>query len=1146
MKFLIYRKSHFFLPALIFILVSGVLIFSWFRYGFIYGGGDVGLPTYDPSRTLKVARYIWWESAAPGYPVPQGLTSVPLLFIFSFLQLLGFSSIGLQAVLFFVLLFLMGFGMYFLTLSIFTKENSKWAILAGLFYMLNPYMMIQVWHRFIHTTFILAAALPFFFLFFRSWIQTGKYSSLLLFLLTNLLSSYLFGTIAFIVTVWIFLFLVTAFEIFIPWQSKKWALKLSLRFIVGCIFWVLLGSWWLIPIFGVGAPLFSEQQTNDGSLITLLEISKQAVLPYSLQMVNPFYLFETAELGDLYKNTFIRLIPWIFVIVISLGFIKSLRDRKVAFFGLFFAVAVFLSKGAATPFGYPFIFAFTNLFFMGALRNPFEKLGIFLPFTGSILFAVGLAVIYKFFSRILNKQLANVIILSLMILVFGFSWPMISGTVFGRIGSPPFIKVPDSYLDADKWLNSQNKDGNILHLPLTRQEGLTYKWEYGYNGVEPSQLLFTSLPSISRGFNIARLDDSLTGLSLMFERPYSQNPDKILQLLQNFNVKFIVLHKDMVWQGRDVYDPQKTEEILDRLTFLSKKTQFKDLIVYELSNKYYQPKIVVTTQVQFVSPQKATIRMWPWLAHLNEGEMLTPLNDKDTDTAVKSSNEIMIFPQESFNYLEGSEKSLDIVGNSLVNLLYQLSNTKNSLKQNGDKDNEKLVTQLLSAGEDLINSYSYLKSGNLQLAIPLIDRYSKTVTTLIDQDIRSSKLRFYVGESTFNDFFKLQLLILENLKINELLATTDKIRQDLNKRRLLPTYPYISRGDFMVQERRISRFKIPKDGKYELLLTNSQVREIYPEKLANLDFQIDDKLLNLKGQNRGDLLSFGELELKEGTYEISFNNVISTNLIPPLENITRSDNASLIDKDTVQLSSDGQKASYIEADLGPVSGEDSYQIMFDGSFLSGIRFNIQIIQDGDSIENGEVKPRISTLIYRTKNDASFQSFGFKLPPLSVATRAARIRIIAEATTTSPKTIVQVKNLKVFRVLDNGMFLRSGLKQNNQATQSGQITEMKQRNPVLYQGNLKIDKPSFIIFKESYHPGWELTLSDGGKAHKPSKHFLSNLYGNAWYIEKEGKYDFSLEFKPQQKVNLGLYLAIFGWIISLSLVIGSKLKRKWSK
>ena len=303
MRFLFNKQWLF--PTLFFLSISSLLVFSWFRYGFIYGGGDVGLPSYNPQRILEIVRYIWWEAAAPGTTVPHGLTSVPLQFVQSFLQSMNFPYVTIQASLFFFLLFFMGLGMYFLAVSILGYEQKIYAYLAALFYIFNPYMMIQVWHRFIHNTFFLAAALPFFFLFFKSWIQTGKYSSLLLFLLTNLLSLYLFGTIAFIVTVWIFLFLVTIFEIFIPWQNKKWALKLSLRFIVGCIFWVLLGSWWLIPIFGVGTPLFQQQQTNDGSLITLLEISKQAALPYSLQMVNPYYLFETAELGDLYKNTII-------------------------------------------------------------------------------------------------------------------------------------------------------------------------------------------------------------------------------------------------------------------------------------------------------------------------------------------------------------------------------------------------------------------------------------------------------------------------------------------------------------------------------------------------------------------------------------------------------------------------------------------------------------------------------------------------------------------------------------------------------------------------------------------------------------------------------------------------------------------------
>lgn len=100
-------KEFFFklFPPLLFLVISSLLITSWFRDGHIYGGGDVGLQTYNPQRILDISQYTWWDSAAPGSPVPQSLVAIPLQFILSLPQSLGFSPVALQAMLFFVEVF---------------------------------------------------------------------------------------------------------------------------------------------------------------------------------------------------------------------------------------------------------------------------------------------------------------------------------------------------------------------------------------------------------------------------------------------------------------------------------------------------------------------------------------------------------------------------------------------------------------------------------------------------------------------------------------------------------------------------------------------------------------------------------------------------------------------------------------------------------------------------------------------------------------------------------------------------------------------------------------------------------------------------------------------------------------------------------
>src|SRR3989344_7189308 len=201
------RRSRI-IPPLVFLIISLLFVLSWFRFGKIYGGGDTGLPFYNPERTLELASSIWWDAMAPGIPVPHGLTSVPVMYLFSFPQTMGASPVLIQALAFFVLLFLMGYGMYCLSLFVLGKEEQNLSLIAGIFYLFTPYMMVQVWHRFIHNAFFFAAFMPFIIIAWTLWIRKLKPIFLFLFLFINFLAVYMYGTIAFIVTVWIFLSLI--------------------------------------------------------------------------------------------------------------------------------------------------------------------------------------------------------------------------------------------------------------------------------------------------------------------------------------------------------------------------------------------------------------------------------------------------------------------------------------------------------------------------------------------------------------------------------------------------------------------------------------------------------------------------------------------------------------------------------------------------------------------------------------------------------------------------------------------------------------------------------------------------------------------------------------------------------------------------
>ena len=93
------------------------------------------------------------------------------------------------------------------------------------------------------------------------------------------------------------------------------------------------------------------------------------------------------------------------------------------------------------------------------------------------------------------------------------------------------------------------------------------------------------------------------------------------------------------------------------------------------------------------------------------------------------------------------------------------------------------------------------------------------------------------------------------------------------------------------------------------------------------------------------------------------------------------------------------------------------------------------------------------------------------------------------------------------------------------------------------GKIKLTKPNFLFFKETFHPGWKLSLAKDGQIFEPKEHLLANLYGNAWYIDEMGDYSFKIEFEPQKYVNIGLLLTILSvMLIPIGMLVFRKINK----
>ncbi|OGE27232.1 hypothetical protein A2772_02675 [Candidatus Daviesbacteria bacterium RIFCSPHIGHO2_01_FULL_38_8b] len=641
---------------------------------------------------------------------------------------------------------------------------------------------------------------------------------------------------------------------------------------------------------------------------------------------------------------------------------------------------------------------------------------------------------------------------------------MILGKVIGRLDKPVFVEVPISYQEADSWLLEQKKigilDGKILHLPLTQEESIQYNWKFGYNGLEPSDTFFTAYPSISRGFNIKRIDDALSGLGSSFYSDYTDST-RILGNLQDFSVRFIVLHKDVDWTGGNLPNPQDLEKLLDRLEFLEKNQQFGDLIVYQVRDQYFKKAVTIEHDISLIYPGEEKLSIWPSLIKNPGTKLITP----EIKEFTFNGSQTFIFPKSFFIYGAASDSASPVE---------RLKNLKPLFIQTG-------MIQSLALADKVLALSKALNSN--------IDDYGKILKQVFPKAVEINKFQINGEESLLSAIFRTHIQTLQNLQQN-----TMELEKYLVESNLKPKY-----FDRDTDIRQVFKFDVPINGSFELMMLDS-----YP--VPFLKFYINDKQELLNGKVLENTLSFGTLDLQKGDLEISYPVMLSENLASP---------AAVLNND-------------IEIPVNEISGSAVYRFSGNVRIDQGLGFYVLFYEN----QNPEPSARESL---QSNPLAGWQKFQINFQTKST-TKKAKIVI-------SPAgSKLTVSDIKIQKVLNNQIFLRSDKKGQTLLQDEAESVEFIKKSAIEYEGKIKLANPGFLFFKETFHPGWKLSLISAGETTFPKQHFLSNLYGNAWYIDKAGEYEFKIEFDPQKYFNIGIILTVLGGLFILAVAMNKRKKQ----
>ncbi len=131
------------------------------------------------------------------------------------------------------------------------------------------------------------------------------------------------------------------------------------------------------------------------------------------------------------------------------------------------------------------------------------------------------------------------------------------------------------------------------------------------------------------------------------------------------------------------------------------------------------------------------------------------------------------------------------------------------------------------------------------------------------------------------------------------------------------------------------------------------------------------------------------------------------------------------------------------------------------------------------------------------------------------------------------TINRFDNVHVRKIGDvDTLFLRTA------APSAPQVT-FERKSSTRYTVHVRDARtPFYLVFAESYHPGWRLDLAGKRSNSTIGTHTVMNGYANAWHLGQTGDYDLELTFAPQRWSYVGAALSgaallailgLLGWL-----------------
>ena len=668
------RRGKKIFPVVLIVFLS-LIPLTWFRDGCLINGGDLSFPFSLSKEYFSQAKYTWNDKIGLGISNTQGLAQIPLQSFLFILNSLGFSLQEIEKIFFVLILLIAGISMYYMSETIFSNSNNLRNFLCAIFYMFNPYTMIVVW-RMLTFSIIFYAFLPLLVLLFCKLMKKFSLFNFFCFNFLSIIASSSGNPVLFLLLWFILFSYMVLLEQSVKTLTKKFALLL-----LSCI---IFNSFWILPV-AVDIPGGYAKAVNsyiDGTPFDTFGTATSAadlIEVFKLRGYWPFYTRFLADsyygYNDIYFTPLFILFSFLIPIIAfsSLIWKEDSRNNKllVLFLSISSVILIFFLKGIKPPLGKAFFEIVFAIPFTGILRNPIDKIGLWLLFSYSLIFGYGLAQLYNFIE---NKTRKKIVIGLILVIIFVFYlFPFWTGEViYDGDGKMPsyHTKVPDYYNKAAEWLRNEKEQYRIFPYPYIEQYfGIAYKWGAGYLGSNPAGSLFP-------GPVVCNTEHKLP--QIMATKLDLKDRDVFIRL-GKMSVKYILLCRDFSFEYHSYCLPYPKTHYLNLLESEKKdiklKKKFGDLEFYEIKKELVYPYIYLTDKLDTDNGCKVS---YPKFTKINPTKYVVDININSPAYLVLNQQ----YHPRWKAYVEGKELAMHLETNGFANAYYidKIGNFKITIK----------------------------------------------------------------------------------------------------------------------------------------------------------------------------------------------------------------------------------------------------------------------------------------------------------------------------------------------------------------------------------------------------------------------------------------------------------------------------------